>query len=58
MDESPVVAIHAAFSVGTPPARPLTRPRCDECYDTDRLLAGRHWINRKHNLLYPIGELD
>jgi len=45
MGESLVDTIRAAFPIGVPPDRPLTRHRCVECNDTDRLLGGRTWVN-------------
>lgn len=45
MDESLVIAIHAAFPAGAPPARPVTGHRCEECDETDRLLGGRTWAD-------------
>ena len=36
-------AIREAFPSGTPPERPVTGHRCDECDEVDRLLGGRIW---------------
>jgi hypothetical protein len=38
-------AIRDAFPAGTPPDRPLTGHRCDECDEADRLLGGRTWTD-------------
>jgi hypothetical protein len=36
-------AIHDAFPVDGPPARPVTGHRCPECDDIDAILGGRTW---------------
>lgn len=45
MDESLVQQIRDAFTAGTPPARPITGHRCDECDEADQLLGGRTWVD-------------
>ena len=37
--------IRSAFPAGTPPERPITGHRCDECDEVDDLMGGRAWLD-------------
>lgn len=45
MEEELLRLIREAFPAGTPPARPVTGHRCDECDEVDHLLGGRTWVD-------------
>jgi hypothetical protein len=44
VEDTILKAIHEAFPAGTPPERPVTAHRCEECDEVDRLLGGRPWL--------------
>lgn len=44
-----IIALLKGWPKDSHPKRPITKHRCDECDETDKLLGGRSWDDVLHN---------